>query len=506
MILDQTRSAREWQLMNWRRILKESCRPALIICSSVAGAVSVAAQTPTPVALATVTGSVYDSLSHAPLTGAIVQVVREMAGTADTSPRQTWTAISDSLGDFTLQLPRGRYFAGFQHPVLSGLGLESPVKSLDVSDQASSTVLLAIPSARTVRRLVCPGADSAHTGLITGILHARGAVRDWQDGDIVAEWGDVIVKGGHIVPVAQQQQASTDDSGMFRVCGVPPDGSVKFSARVKGFHPIETDVTLGDEGVLRRDLYLAPLSEVRGAASIALRVTDSTRTRSLAATVTVPELHRQVELFAKTDTLRDLPEGSWALRIRALGFAPRELLVDAHAAEFGDTVLTVRLIPIAQTLAPVRVVAKRDQRVLDDIDERMRVAAGTLIKAGDPFLATAMEASDAIRAGRGFIWKGPTRIETGRPASTRGGSKPCASTSSNTPLPAAGPVQGRMEIAIYLDGSRVPGGLETVNNMVRPDDILAIETYPEVLSAPFLWRTPDACAVVAFWTKHRAGS
>ena len=33
--------------------------------------------------------------------------------------------------------------------------------------------------------------------------------------------------------------------------------------------------------------------------------------------------------------------------------------------------------------------------------------------------------------------------------------------------------------------------------------ILAIEAYPDVLSAPFLWRTNDACAVVAYWTKHR---
>jgi hypothetical protein len=56
-------------------------------------------------------------------------------------------------------------------------------------------------------------------------------------------------------------------------------------------------------------------------------------------------------------------------------------------------------------------------------------------------------------------------------------------------------------VAIYLDGSRLPGALEALNRMVPPSDILAVEAYPDVMSAPFLWRTRDACAVVAYWTK-----
>jgi hypothetical protein len=56
-------------------------------------------------------------------------------------------------------------------------------------------------------------------------------------------------------------------------------------------------------------------------------------------------------------------------------------------------------------------------------------------------------------------------------------------------------------IAVYLDGGRLPGGLESINRMVPPSDILAIEAYPDVVSAPFIWRTNDACAVIAYWTK-----
>lgn len=239
-------------------------------------------------------------------------------------------------------------------------------------------------------------------------------------------------------------------------------------------------------------------SAVRGTAFIVVHVIDSTQGRSLAGTATIAELHLEAALSPGIDTLRDLPEGSWAVRIRALGYAQRTVRLEARTANLPNAVVNIRMIPLAQTLVPVSVVARRDQRVLDDIDERMRVAAGTLIRAGDPFLATAMEASDAIRAGRGFTWKSPTEIATRRSDGR------CKSAKTSTDLM---PGRGRRtEVAVYLDGSRVPGGLETLNNMIRPDDILAIETYPEVLSAPFLWRTPDACAVVAFWSKHRAGS
>jgi hypothetical protein len=58
-------------------------------------------------------------------------------------------------------------------------------------------------------------------------------------------------------------------------------------------------------------------------------------------------------------------------------------------------------------------------------------------------------------------------------------------------------------MVVYLDGARVAFGLQGVNDAVRPEDILAVEAYPDVISAPAIWRTNDACAVVAFWTKRR---
>jgi hypothetical protein len=51
-----------------------------------------------------------------------------------------------------------------------------------------------------------------------------------------------------------------------------------------------------------------------------------------------------------------------------------------------------------------------------------------------------------------------------------------------------------------VDGERLRGGFAALNGFVPMKDILAIETYPDVTSAPFIWRSGDACAVIAVWT------
>lgn len=57
-------------------------------------------------------------------------------------------------------------------------------------------------------------------------------------------------------------------------------------------------------------------------------------------------------------------------------------------------------------------------------------------------------------------------------------------------------------VVVYLDGARFRGGLEALNNAVPMRQILAVEAYPDAASSPFLWRTKDACAVIAVWTKR----
>jgi hypothetical protein len=60
----------------------------------------------------------------------------------------------------------------------------------------------------------------------------------------------------------------------------------------------------------------------------------------------------------------------------------------------------------------------------------------------------------------------------------------------------------RKEIAMYVDGQRYKDDLSGLDRILLPGQVFAAELYPDVVSAPFIWRTPDACAVIAFWTKR----
>jgi len=155
-------------------------------------------------------------------------------------------------------------------------------------------------------------------------------------------------------------------------------------------------------------------------------------------------------------------------------------------------------IPIGVAAQPTpSSAARHDSLVLHNIEARMRTASGTLIR-GRSSMENAVFATDLVRFARGFTWKGPTRVQTRGTAGTARRSARCESIPRSDSLL----VRGTKAVAVYLDGTRVPGGLELINRMVPVADILAIEAYPDVLSAPSFWRTNDACAVLAFWTKR----
>src|SRR5205823_611593 len=105
-----------------------------------------------------------------------------------------------------------------------------------------------------------------------------------------------------------------------------------------------------------------------------------------------------------------LPEGTWTMVVRAIGHSPTVSLVDALTDSRGP-VTTIVMPLLAQPLDTVNVVApasSADRAVLVAIENRMRVAAGTLIRADNPSLRSATDASQALAAARGFVYKGLT--------------------------------------------------------------------------------------------------
>lgn len=257
---------------------------------------------------------------------------------------------------------------------------------------------------------------------------------------------------------------------------------------------------------MRRALgVLLLLAASRGSAAqgttIHLRVVDDTGSALTTGMATIEKLGRSSPITNGVVTIGPVPDGTWLVQIRAIGFHPESVLVRTPLA--GD-LRPVNMHRIPQRLSPVAVVSQRDSSVMEEIRRRMLVASGTVITADNLSVRNSTYATDAIRLARGFTWKSPTRVTTRGTAGFGSKSALCESlASSDSIMPRRGRTVQKT-VVVYLDGTRLPGGLESINRMVPVADILAIEAYPDVLSAPFLWRTNDACAVIAYWTKRPA--
>jgi len=129
--------------------------PRLVLPLLLSSALLAAHLPAQPPVRARVRGEVLDSIRQKPLTGATVQLVA-----ADT-PGRILAAVSNLQGIFQFDdVPAGVYLAGFLHPVLDTLGVESNLFRVEVSTTETITIGLGTPSAGTLIEARC-GAPSA---------------------------------------------------------------------------------------------------------------------------------------------------------------------------------------------------------------------------------------------------------------------------------------------------------------------------------------------------------
>src|SRR5213596_1069990 len=96
-------------------------------------------------------GRVFDSVAALPLAGAHVELVN-----ADDRSRILFSTTSDSLGRFVLDsVARGRYIAGFLHPMLDSLGLAFTQRQLTVNADGDVRVDLAVPAPERIQSALC---------------------------------------------------------------------------------------------------------------------------------------------------------------------------------------------------------------------------------------------------------------------------------------------------------------------------------------------------------------
>lgn len=437
-------------------------------------------------------GTVFDSIVGVPLAGAVVQVA---ARGSEGAPH---TVVTDSLGRFVVpNLPSGAFVVGFYHDNLTALGLDAPLAAVELSADSVVMVNLWIPSVPVVRALRCGGDISADAG---GML--VGSLRDAEDGSAVhgavlrLSWRALALDSANYRTVTERATAEIAADGSYLVCHLPVDATLDLEVTAPGHRALTgAAVVIPVSGVARLDIALVDTARKTGTSQIRGRVTRPSGQVVTTGRVIIAALGREVPIREGQFLLNDVPPGSWIVEARVIGSEPQPMLVSAR--DSAPTVVEMRVGESLQRLEAVTVVGKRDAntRLLDEVLRRKRIGMGTVFLPGSPALRSATFTSDVMKEARGFLYQGQGRIT------------------------ARGTSGGRCQyIAVYVDDILQPDGFNGLDTVARPSEVLAIETFPDILLAPVQYRiaktvlstygsrSPQTyCAVVLVWTKNRTG-
>lgn len=451
------------------------CAHVIMLCASVHATPLAAQRAPTQSHV--VRGVLFDSVAQAPLIGAEVHLaLREGAG-------EPFKARTNAEGRFSLGgIPSGRYVLGFYHEALDLLGLDAPVQGVDLDADSIVRMDMSIPSAGVVRALRCgnsTGAASDHALLAGFVRSARGR-RPAPGATVTVTWNVTSMQSGMLHTEPGRTTDTVSAGGTFSTCDVPSGKVLSIAVRAPGYHDLTGSLTVPESGALRQDIWLVDTLVTTGTAEVRGRVLHERGQPVLSGRARIPALGREVPIADGGFAMMDLPFGTWVMELRAIGMEPRSMLV--HATSRRNATLLVRVSDQAQRLDAVTITGRADvvMQVLDAVMARSRSASGSIFLPGSPYLRLATRVTDLLVNARGFRRFGPDDVEA-RPTSTGARCR---------------------NIGVYVNGVRAIEGVVALDASVRPDRVLAVEAYPDVMSAPFEWRSADGvCAVVALWTR-----
>ena len=439
---------------------------------------------------ATVEGVVYDSLSSAPLIGATVQLV-----TADSGRTGGYSATTDSAGRFAMRAVRpGSYIAGFFHPSVDSLEIEAPLRRVVIGPrERSAWVELALPSSEKLMSAYCgarqPGDSS---GALVGWVRDANTGAAVPEARVVLTWRELVLDGAGLRVGHRRVPAKARASGFYAVCGVPGGAPLDIDADAPGRRSGVVDVSVPPRGVRRLDLSIADTASavqtagpaegqkvLRGTASVTGSVRDAAGHPVARANVSV----RGTGATGSTSetgafALSNLPAGTRALEVRAIGYEPVSQAVQLASGR--GTTARVTMSKRAEVLAPVTVVGKPSRRARDVTGflERKQNGMGHYITQEDIEKRAAINTTDALRMVPGLSVR-PNGF--GYAIVGRGGCTP----------------------TVVLDGMPIQEGATELDNIVRPQDVLGIEVYSGGATVPSQFLSmANGCGVVAIWTRR----
>jgi hypothetical protein len=440
---------------------------------------------------ARIDGVVIDSVHNKPLSDATIAVTR----VDPVQPEFVRTLISDKDGRYHLDsLVAGRYSVWFSHPALDSLDLPIVQREFVLTTGERARIDLAIPSGATLRRAACPGLQlPAGTGAVIGTAMDADTDTPLVGASVVVTWNEISLDKNTLqtATVARSGSVRVDSTGIYRLCGVATDSYLLIQVQSGGRvgSTVQTDVS-DSVGFKRLDLSFsaAGARALVGSATPAdtVEAEPLTGTATLSGTVRtatglpLADVAIRVNDAAgstRTDSLGHfklggLPAGSQLVEARRVGYFIGRGPVELRSGRTVDVQLTLGRIV---SLDSIRVVAQRTK--YRDFERNRRSPSGRFFNEQQIADRHAFETSDLIRMIPGFrvVTSGfDTKI-----VSTRGitlGSRTCAPN-------------------VIIDNFQYQD-----INLIRPDDIGAMEVYNDAMGGP-----PGAnrgCGVIVIWTKR----
>ncbi len=452
-----------------------------------------------------VSGTVHDSVAHAPLAGAWVQLASADSVSHAGGAR---TAISDSLGRYAFDdVPEGRYRLGFFHAVLDSLGVELPFRDLTVRRGRPARLDLAVPSGGTLRALICGVRSPRDSGVVVSGGAVIGVVRDARGGapvegvTVSGEWLEISFRTQGIDRRRPRVVVTTGANGWFALCNAPATGNLFLTASCGADSTDLIEAAVPIEGFLRRDLYLgaARTTVLRDSTprpdSLALppRIVRSGEGR-LSGTVMSADYQRPlpgaiVHLSdgptARADergafTLVNAPLGTRVLEVRSVGYYPDRRAVHVVG---GMPPVQVALSTFKSVLDTVKIIAQfATDRHGNSFEDRKRTGLGRYLTSADLERRGAIFTSDAFKTLAGV------RLER--------------SSLGSRHIYVRSAFGEWCEPSVHIDGLYMWNlNADDIDGMVSLRYVKGIEVYTEATTPIEFQRAMTGCGTILIWTK-----
>jgi hypothetical protein len=455
-------------------------------------------------------GTVFDSITRTPLAGARVAFVP--AGALGTTPLATTTVAN---GTFDIALASGRWVAAIEHPRFDSLGVDLPVRRVDVPRAPQFTLALATPSAGTLMRALCGPQEHAGDVAMVGMVRPVASASGIDSAEVLVQWVDLTLTGGAFKRSIATRAARTNRDGWYVLCDVPAGAEVMAWAergsattgavvtRISGA-PTRFDLAIDasarddatshdqprDSGGVRADDSRRPPLRSGNARyrivvrSLSGRPVPNARARTLG--------HGFVLTDARGSAVLDsLPGGSQTLEVFAVGYVPERRVVEVGGE--GAPPDTIVLAGLESVLDTIRVTVGRGA---NGFDARRTGKVGQFITAADierenaPSTALLLRTRDNVRIT--YDRRGNAALLTGV-----AGDRFCQPMLIVDGFPRS------------LWGVPVARGIPSVNWVVHPEELGGVEIYNNSAEIPpqfKIWEDPKhRCGAIVFWTRESLG-